>query len=361
MKDLTSTIARLKMLYAGQGEDRVFARMLLTLPASMRTRLEERAAQIPEDGIPAPDALFPLWEDTLRFTNAVEDDWVPSIYPRPYDQGIYGTLFGATMEMNRVGPPGVLSSATRPLEGKTYDELVRLAAEPREDGLQRMEKDLREFAVLCRARWGVAVTITIDGFNLCQQIGGMQFLWDLYDRPKELKRFLEAGVELNIKVVERQRAAIGMTCEGGVYDFFNAGWLPDHGIPMSVDCYNMCSAEVYAEFGRPYQQRLLDYFGAGNFHVHGNGRHLLPEIAKLKGCIVADIANDGSNVTATDDVASIKKTLGDVIPLVTCHKDRFEQMLRDQSLVGGVYYRVGPCDTADEANRLMERVRRYRC
>ena len=353
-------VGRLKTLCAKRGEDQVFARMHVPLPADLRDDLSRRAAALPAGEMPGAELMLPLWDEYLAFYDGVEDDSVPSIYPRQYDQGIYGTLFGAEMAFNSAETPGWASSGSRPLEGRTYDELVQLALNPDDEWLQRMEKDLRYFATASSGPRGVSVAITIDALNLCQQIRGNDTFLDLYDQPDELRRFLQAAVDLNINVVERQRAAIGSTYEGGVYDFFNAGWMPDGGIPMSVDCYNLCSADVYSEFGRPYQQQLIDHFGGGNFHLHGNGRHLLPELAKLRGCVMCLVSDDGSDTAAFDDLAAIKRQAGPVIPVVGCAREAFIGRLREGSLVGGVYYTVGPLETVNAANRLMEHVRAYR-
>jgi hypothetical protein len=311
--------------------------------------------------LPAAEQLFPLWEAYLTAFDSLEDDRIPSLYPNQYDQGIYGTLFGAQMHVNQAGLPNGASSNSLPLEDKTYPELLQLALHPDDEWVTRMESDLRCWSAKSAGRWGIAVPITIDGFNLCMQIRGNQTMLDIYDRPGELKCFLQAGVKLNIDLVERARAAIGMGAGGGVYDFFNAGWMPGNAVPMSVDCYNMCGAEIYGEFGRPYQQQLIDHFGGGNFHVHGNARHLLPELARLKGCIVAAIGDDGSPVSALDDLEEIKNQIGLITPVVACSPGRFRQKLHDRSLMGGVYYDVGPLPDIDEANRLMDWVRRYRC
>lgn len=354
------TIARLKTLYGKKGENQIFARMQVSLPAPLQESMGQRASQVSLAEFPSLKQTFPVWEEYLAFFDRLEDDWVSAIYPWQYDQGIYGTLFGAPMHVNRGGPPGCASSTSYPLEGKTYEELLRLAATPDNSWVRRMESDLRDVSTQANGRWGIAVPITIDGFNLAMQIRGNQTMLDIYDCPRELKQFLQAGVGLNINLVERQRAAINRTWDGGVCDFFNAGWMPLQGIPMSVDCYSFCNPDMYAEFGLPYQQQLIDHFGGGNFHIHGNGRHLLPQLAKVKGCVVAAIGDDGSDTPAMDELEKIKCQAGPITPVVACPTFRFVKQLRDKSLTGGVYYMVGPVESIEEANRLMDSVRDYR-
>jgi hypothetical protein len=356
----SEAIARLKVLYGKKGESQIFARMVVSLPADLQQRLERRVLEVSIAELPSMATTFPIWEEYLSFFDRLEDDWVPSIYAWQYDQGIYGTLFGAPIHVNRGGVPGCASSTTYPLEDLSYEELLKRAAHPDDAWVRRLESDLREVSARAGGRWGISIPITIDGFNLGMQIRGNQTLLDIHDCPRELKEFLQAGVRLNIDLVERQRSAIGRACDGGVCDFFNAGWMPRQGVPMSVDCYSFCKPEVYEEFGRPYQQQLVDHFGGGNFHIHGNGRYLLPQLAKVKGCVVSWIGDDGSDVPAMDELDKIKRQAGDVIPVVGCSRDRFEKQLREKSLVGGVYYHVSPLESIDAANRLMESVRNYR-
>lgn len=246
-----------------------------------------------------------------------------------------------------------------PPRNNEYPELLEAAAHPQDEWAERMADDLRQISAMSAGRWGVGVAITIDALNLCMQIRGNDTFLDLYDCPDQLKAFAQAGVDVNIRLVERQRAAINMEYEGGVYDFFNAGWVPERAIPMSVDAYNLCHADVYAEFGLPYQQQLIDHFGGSNMHVHGNGRHLLDHVAKLKGAIVALIADDGSDIAAIDDLEAIKTRLRNITPVVSCERDQFVRKLNEESLVGGIYYRVDGLPSIDEANRLMESVRGY--
>jgi hypothetical protein len=354
------TVARLKILYGKQGENRIFTRMLVARPPVAQARLERLANLVPQAGFPALEQTFPVWEEYLTFYDRLEDDWLPSIYPWQYDQGLAGTLFGARMHVNPGGPPGCASSNTRPLTGKTYAALLRLAAAPDDTWLRRMEADLRRVSQRAAERWGVAVPCTIEGLNLGLQIRGESVFTDLYDCPEDLKRFLQAGVELTKIVVERQRAAIGAGFAGGVCDFFNAGWMPGNAIPMSVDCYNLCRPDVYAEFGLPYQQQLIDHFGGGNFHVHGNGHHVLPHLSRLKGCIVASVNDDGSPTCAIDNLESIRQQAGSIVLVVGCEKRKFAQKLKERSLLGGIYYVVNSVESVAAANRLMEAVRRYR-
>jgi hypothetical protein len=359
-RNQADAISRLKALYEKKAENQIFARMWVPMPDGLRERLKALVSRIHPGELPTGEQVFPVWDEYLRHFEAIEDDWVPAIYPWQYDQGIYGTLFGAKLHVNPSGPPGCASSASLPLAGASYDDLIRLAVPPCDEWVRRLEKDLRYLSSQSQGQWGVAVPITIDGLNLAQQIRGNDFLLDLYDCPADLKRFLQAGVRLNIDLVERARAAIGPQLTDGVCDFFNGGWMPGRSVPMSVDCYNLCRADVYAEFGRPYQQQLIDHFGGGNFHLHGNGRHLLVEMARLKGCVAASIANDGSKVRAMDDLENIKRQAGAITPFVSCEADEFVRRLQERSLVGGVYYVVSPVPSVEDANRLMELVRGYR-
>lgn len=352
-------IKRLKTLYAGEGENGAFARMKVPWPRDLQEEFRAASARRSWDDVTTIKGIFPEWEKALTFLDEIEDDFIPALYPLPFDQGVYGAIFGAEIHFNRLSGPSGASSMTEPFEGEDYGKLMERIANPDERWLQMVEDDLRYFSEQCADRWGVAIPITIDGLNFAMQIRGNQTMMDIHDHPDDLKRLLQAAADFTIQFVERERAAINMELAGGVYDYFNAGWIPKQSIPMSVDCYNLCAPSVYAEFGRPYQQQLIDHFGGGNFHIHGNGRHMLDEFSQLRGCVAVLIADDGSDVAAMDDLTAIKERLGSITPAVGCPKDRFAKELKERSLPGGVYYEVTGLDDVDEANRIMDIVRNY--
>ncbi|MAE60224.1 MAG: hypothetical protein CMJ49_02590 [Planctomycetaceae bacterium] len=75
-------IARLKSLYDKKAENQIFAHMIVDLPADIDQDIKARASQLPPDALPSVDDIFDLWKQYLTFFDAVEDDRVPSIYPR---------------------------------------------------------------------------------------------------------------------------------------------------------------------------------------------------------------------------------------------------------------------------------------
>jgi hypothetical protein len=93
--------------------------------------------------------------------------------------------------------------------------------------------------------------------------------------------------------------------------------------------------------------------------LHGNGRHLLPELAQLSGFVHVSICDDGARVRAFDDRKNIHRTAKDLLISIACGKDEFMRAMRDRSLVPA-RYAVGGCETLQEATRLLERFRNCR-
>ena len=350
------TLERIRRFHSKDPRCPILASIEAPLPAETQERINQMASKLSKNEFPAAEQLFPIWEEYLSFYQRFEDDHVRFIYPRQYDQGIYGAMFGAEMEFLLESGWGWCSSNSTPFENRTYDELLSLGFNPENKWLHRMRKDLRCFSEKSCGRFRLSTIITIDGFNFAHQIRGSKFFEDIYDCPGRLKELLQHAVDINIKFVEFQRAATGETCEKDAISL--GGLFPDRKtVAMSVDTYNMCSPATYEEFGRPYHQQLIDYFDGGDFHLHGNGRHLLPELAKLSGFVHIGIGDDGAGVRAFDDRENIRKKAGDALIAMSCGKDEFVKAMRERSLVPAKY--VTGCESVEEANRLMEQVRNY--
>jgi hypothetical protein len=330
----------------------------LPLPPDTTANLECKAAALSRSEFPSAETLFPFWEEylTCRQQNAIDDDSVEVLYPNQYDQGIYGAMFGAEMHFLIQSGWGWASSSSKPFEEKTYKELLALRFDPGNPWLQRMKRDLAYLAERSRGRFDVTTIITIDGFNFAHQIRGMRLFEDIYDRPDELKALLNLAADINIEFVEFQRNATAETCEHG--SMVLGGHFPGHTVAMSVDTYNMCSSDTYLEFGMPYQQRLIDHFGGGAFHLHGNGRHLLPAMAKLSGFVYVSIHDDGAQVRAFDDRANLGRLAGNLLIGLSCGKQELSKALSERTLVPARYH--VPCADRHEAQSLLEQFRNYR-
>jgi hypothetical protein len=55
------------------------------------------------------------------------------------------------------------------------------------------------------------------------------------------------------------------------------------------------SPAMFAEFIRPYDQRLLDHFGGGAIHYCGRGDHYLPLVAEMPGVTAINLSQPECN------------------------------------------------------------------
>jgi hypothetical protein len=107
-------------------------------------------------------------------------------------------------------------------------------------------------------------------------------------------------------------------------------------------------------------ERLVGKFDGGVIHVHGNGRHLLEAAATIKGLKTVLLMDDRGFATAFEVIADLKARLGDVPVAVFADYPQFAERLERHDLPGGVLYQVKNVPDVHTANRLMEKVRKYR-
>ncbi|MGD9497298.1 MAG: hypothetical protein AB7Y46_13450, partial [Armatimonadota bacterium] len=105
-------IERLRLLYSGQGRDRVFATIDIPSPA-----IERFARRYPHGYCPVPDPeeRVRFWEEHLAERRLIEDDSLPCAYLSEFDQGVYGGLFGADVQFMAHPETGWISSMVAPL------------------------------------------------------------------------------------------------------------------------------------------------------------------------------------------------------------------------------------------------------
>jgi hypothetical protein len=92
--------------------------------------------------------------------------------------------------------------------------------------------------------------------------------------------------------------------------------VPGGAIFMSEDIADLCSPDIYQEFGRPYSNTLSHTFGGCWIHHHARGLHVHKEVAKVEGLKQMEISMDPNCPKPIDQLADLYQWNGH-IPVLT--------------------------------------------
>ena len=85
---------------------------------------------------------------------------------------------------------------------------------------------------------------------------------------------------------------------------------------MSEDATDLCSADIYREFGFRYTQKVIDALGGAYIHHHMKGRHVHSQIATLRGLKTLEISWDPNCPKPIEQLEEIYAIHGE-LPLMT--------------------------------------------
>lgn len=113
--------------------------------------------------------------------------------------------------------------------------------------------------------------------DICEVVWGSSIFYSLCDRPDLVKALLETVTETYIQFLRAWMEIVPFR-EGG-----NVHWGLFHkgNIMLRDDSAMNLSPDVFAEFIRPYDQRLLDEFDGGAIHFCGRGDHYIPLMSEM--------------------------------------------------------------------------------
>jgi len=115
--------------------------------------------------------------------------------------------------------------------------------------------------------------------DIAEVVWGSMIFYALYDQPELVKAFLEIVTETYIQFMRAWLRLVPFR-DGG-----NAHWGLFHkgNIMLRDDSAMNLSTEMFDEFIRPYDQRLLDEFGGGAIHFCGKGDHYIARMSQMDG------------------------------------------------------------------------------
>lgn len=116
--------------------------------------------------------------------------------------------------------------------------------------------------------------------DACEMLWGSELFIDLYDRPELVHGVLKLLADTYLQFMTAWDAAVG-TKNGD----WSVHWNMMHGgrIFLRIDSGMNLSPDIYDEFIRPCDQRLLDELGGGGVHFCGRGSHYIESCCAMKG------------------------------------------------------------------------------
>ena len=113
--------------------------------------------------------------------------------------------------------------------------------------------------------------------DIAEVVWGSSLFYALYDQPDLVKALLEIVTETYIRCMRAWTEIVpfreGGNAHWGLYHRGNLMLRDDSAMNVSLDMFN--------EFIRPYDQRLLNTFGGGAIHFCGRGEHYAPALAEM--------------------------------------------------------------------------------
>ncbi len=116
--------------------------------------------------------------------------------------------------------------------------------------------------------------------DILEMVWGSSFFLEVYDRPQMVHDFLDLITRFYIKVLKKWQEIIPPRTDGLAVHW---GMVHRGTIMLREDSAMNLSPEIFDEFIRPYEQRLLNAFGGGAMHACGRVDHFTRYLARMPG------------------------------------------------------------------------------
>ena len=114
--------------------------------------------------------------------------------------------------------------------------------------------------------------------DVCELIWGCDLFLNLVDQPEQVKQLLDLITDTYIALMKELNKIVPPA--PGAYSSHWGIWQKGK-IMLRDDSAMNLSPEMFAEFIRPYDQRLLNTFGGGGIHFCGRGSHYIKLLSEM--------------------------------------------------------------------------------
>ena len=114
--------------------------------------------------------------------------------------------------------------------------------------------------------------------DLCEMLWGSELFMDLIDKPELVHRVLDLLTNTYVRFMKAWDGIVGATGKS-----WTTHWsmMQKGKIMIRTDSGMNLSPEIYDEFIRPYDQRLLNKLGGGAVHFCGRGSHYIASTCNM--------------------------------------------------------------------------------
>jgi hypothetical protein len=128
-------------------------------------------------------------------------------------------------------------------------------------------------------------------FDICEVVWGSEIFMALYDEPALVKDLLELVTQTYMAFMRAWERIVPF------HKDFNVHWYMFHkgNIFLRNDsCMNL-SPQLYEEFVKPYDQKLLAELGGGGIHFCGRGDHYIEMMSQTSGLYAINLSQPHLN------------------------------------------------------------------
>jgi hypothetical protein len=242
-----------------------------------------------------------------------------------YGTGIMASLFGAELfimeeKLNTL-------QTTRPLGADATIKII-------EDGVPDLEAGLgskvfeagKRFAEIAVAYPKIGKYVSIyhpdaqGPMDICEMLWGSDMFIDLIDRPDAVHKVLGVLTETYVRFLKEWDVVVGVNGKDWSGHW---GMMQPGKIMIRTDSGMNLSPDVYDEFIRPYDQRLLGELGGGAVHFCGRGSHYIESCCSMDGLRAINLSQPEYNDMETIYSSTVDKG----IKLLSLNKEAAEEAL----------------------------------
>lgn len=283
----------------------------------------------------------------LEYTRDLDNDYIPSL------NGGFGIGINSAYFSGMDITVGVETSWVHPYI-KDWKDINKLKRDENSKWYKILKRMVSRIVELSEGDYLPSSFSHFAPFDMANALRGNQIFYDLYDEPERVHQLMDISADAIIWLEMELRKMISPV-QGGTA--IAGMWFPGNALFLSEDASDLCSADIYTEFAKPYTQKVLEKIGGAYIHHHAKGFHIHKGIAGLEKLKTLEISWDPNCPRPIDCLGKVYEDTGSVPLMTRCTaKDVYEKI--DEMKQGRLVLMLDVC-SLEEGREVMSFIRKH--